>query len=260
VEEASLEHRLAAPETGSPTRSTLIARRSALTAGLIVFFALGYYAIGLSVDPDRARTLATPLDAAVPFAAASIYVYAWTYTALLFPLFAVRCPRLFDRVALAYAIVIALALPCFLLFPVTAVPLRAATSTLDPTRFAEWGVLLNYHLDPPFNLFPSIHMAIVTVAVGSAWKARREYGVLAACAAAAIAVSICTVKQHYVLDAVAGLALGLGAWAAAVRPYRATPEDEPVAFGWRGPGLYLLLHGSVYAALYGVFRTGWTPG
>lgn len=237
----------------------MFARRCTLTAGLIALFLLGYYAIALSLDAERAHTLATPLDDAIPFIAASIYVYAWTYTALLFPLFTVRCPRLFDRVALAYAIVIAAALPCYLFFPVTALSLREATSALDPTRFDEWGVLLNYRLDPPLNLFPSVHMAIVTVAVGAAWRARRRYGVVATCAASAIAVSICTVKQHYVLDALAGLGLGLVAYSMAIRPYRAADADGPIAYGWHGPALYLALHSSVYLALYGVFRSGWTP-
>jgi membrane-associated phospholipid phosphatase len=102
-------------------------------------------------------------------------------------------------------------------------------------------------------------MAIVTVAVGAVWKARRRYGVVAACAASAIAVSICTVKQHYVLDALAGLGLGLVAYSMAIRPHRAADADGPVAYGWRGPAIYLALHSSVYLALYGVFRSGWSP-
>ena len=231
-----------------------------LTAGVTASFLLGYYSIGLSIDVSLARSLAMPIDDRIPFVAASIYVYAWTYTAMLFPLFVVRSPRLFDRTALAYCLVIAVALPFFAWFPVSAASLREPVAALDPSRFHDWGVLLNYHLDPPVNLFPSVHLAIVTVAAGAAWKARRLYGAVATAFVAAIAVSVCTVKQHFAVDALAGLALGLVAYALLLHPYRPQPGDGPVAFGWRGPALYLAFHGSVYAALYLVFRSGWLPG
>jgi membrane-associated phospholipid phosphatase len=253
------------PERPAEDRETSAARlvqdlrrRAALTLALGAFFVVGYYTVAFLVDAEDSRSLATPLDEAIPFIASSIYVYAWTYTALLSPLFTVRCPRLFDRVALAYALVIAAALPCFLLFPVSAVSLRAPINALDPSRFSEWGVLLNYTLDPPTNLFPSIHMAIVTVAVAATWRARRAYGLAGLCLAVAIGVSICTVKQHYVLDGVAGVALGLLAYRLAMRSY-ATRDGEEAAFGWRGPALYLAFHTSIYAALFGVFRSGWLP-
>lgn len=244
----------------SPSWRDKAARRALQAASLGALFVLGYFGIGLSVDPERARALATPLDGAIPFVRNSIFLYAWTYTALFFPLFSIRCPRLFDRVALSYAIVLAVALPCFAAFPVTAVGLRAPVSILDPSRFADWGVLLNYALDPPTNLFPSLHLAIVTVAAGALWKARRGYGLIACGFAAAIAIAVCTVKQHFVLDAVAGLALGLGAYALAIRPYRRDPNDPPPAYGWRGPVLYLAFHGSLYAIAYLAFRAGVPPG
>jgi len=64
---------------------------------LLIVWASGYYAIALTIDPRAARSLGTALDAAIPFIPATVYLYSWVYTAMLYPLFTVRCIRLFRR-------------------------------------------------------------------------------------------------------------------------------------------------------------------
>ena len=41
--------------------------RILLSAGLVALFAAGYFCVGLTVDPARARELMTGLDAWLPF-------------------------------------------------------------------------------------------------------------------------------------------------------------------------------------------------
>ena len=231
--------------------------RLALIAVLFLYTFGGYYAIGLSADASAAHTLRTPLDDAIPFIPVTIYLYSWVYTAMLYPAFTVRCPGLFRRVSVAYAVVISVSLVTFATFPVTSLGFRPELSQLPDTRFHEWGVRLNFMLDPPFNLFPSLHMAIGTLAVLAAAKARRRYGVVAALVIAGVAVAVCTVKQHYVADAVAGIALGLVAYALVLRPFevRHRPPSE-IAYGWAGPASYLGFHALVMLGLYALFRAG----
>jgi len=69
----------------------------ALVMLLLIVWASGYYAIALTIDPRAARSLGTALDAAIPFIPATVYLYSWVYTAMLYPLFTVRCIRLFRR-------------------------------------------------------------------------------------------------------------------------------------------------------------------
>lgn len=227
---------------------------------LLLLWVVGYYAIALTTDPRMARSLGTPLDAAIPFVPVTIYLYSWVYTAMLYPLFTVRSIRLFRRVALAYALVIAVSLLSFRLFPVTSLGFRPDPRWLQDHNFHEWGVRLNFFLDPPFNLFPSLHLSIATLVALTAWKARRAYGVLAVLLASGIALAVLTLKQHYLADAVAGIALGSAIYAVLVRPVRVgNPQMGEVAYGWRGPGGYLGFHLLVLFALYILYRAGVRP-
>lgn len=229
-----------------------------VTSILFAYCFGGYYAVGLTFDPSRAATLHTALDDAIPFNSWFMWAYEAVYTALLFPLFTVRCQRLFRRTALAYLLVIGGCLATWVVYPVSAVSLRADVRLLDPTVFHEWGLLTNYALDPPLNCFPSLHLAIATLAGLVAWRARRLYGVFGLSGAALVAVAICAVKQHYVLDGVAGALLAAGVWAAVVRGY--DPGDAPpeqVAYSWRGPAAYVAVHLGVLLALLVLFALGW---
>jgi membrane-associated phospholipid phosphatase len=232
-----------------------------LIAGLTALANVGYFGVGLLSDPARARTLRTPLDDAIPFVPSHMWLYTWVYTAMLYPGFVVRCPFLFRRVVLAYAVVLATCLAVWMVLPVTAIGLRADLSAVPPYgSFHEWGMWINYTLDPPLNLFPSLHVAAAFLACLCAWRAREKAGWAALPAVVGITVSVCTVKQHYVVDAVAGAALGVVAWLAIVRPARTgTRGPAELAYGWSGPLLYLLFHSSVYLALFVGYKAGWSP-
>lgn len=237
------------------------AEKLGLALALLVTWLVGYFATAARIDPARAITLRTTLDDVIPFVPQSIYVYGAIYTAMLLPLFTVRCRELFRRVVGGYAFVIGVSLVAFNTMPVTSLGLRpdaTALSALGPGRFDIWGVKLCYALDPPLNLFPSLHLGSVTLVALAAGTARRAYGIGGLVVASAVAISICTVKQHWVVDGVAGLVLGVAAWALFVRPY-ATPRAPGVAYGASGPACYALLHAAAMAGLYGLFRAGVTP-
>jgi membrane-associated phospholipid phosphatase len=181
--------------------------RAALTAAACAFFTAGYFGVGLNVDPPRARSLGTAVDLRIPFIASSVWVYLSLFPTSLLPLFVVRCPRLFRRTIAAYVLAIAASLAVFAVFPVTSAGLRADPAALDATRFAPWAVALLYRLDPPYNLFPSLHLSIAILAALSAWKASRPLGTAAFAGVAPIGASICTVKQHFIVDGAGGVAL-----------------------------------------------------
>lgn len=218
-------------------------------------YVVGYFAVGWATDPAAAHSLATPLDARIPFVPETIFLYVWVYSGATFPLFSVRSRALFRRVGLGYAAVIAVSLAAFVAYPVDSSELRPELVTLDASRFPEWGVRLLYRLDPPVNLFPSMHIAIATLAALSAWKARPVYGAITFPWLLAVVVSVCTVKQHFAVDGVAGFALAVGVFAAIIRPVR-RDSSEASAYGWGGPLLYLVCHCAFYAAAYAAYRAG----
>lgn len=180
----------------------------------------------------------------------TIYVYLAVFPASLAPLFFVRSRRLYRRIVGAYAAAIVLSLVVFAAWPVTSTALRADLSGLDATSFTTWCLRTVYVLDPPVNLFPSLHLSIAGLAAAGLWKARRTYGLIALVLVGAIGISICTVKQHFILDGAGGLALAAALHAAVIRPFRPEPAEGPPAYSWTGPILYLVFQGLVYLGLY----------
>lgn len=252
-----------APGADGPAPPPIAARPREKLLLVLVLFVLtfaGYYAIGLTASAVTARTLRTPLDDAIPLVPACMWLYVWVYTAMVYPCFVVRCPFLFRRAVLGYAVVVVVSLLTWLAFPVTSNGLRADVASIDISTFPGWGLKVNYTLDPPFNCFPSLHMSIATLAALSAGRARALWGLVAVPPALGIAVAIVTVKQHWILDGVAGALLGAAAYALVVRPARVEgrPADE-LAYGWNGPAIYMVFHCSLYAALYAAYLAGWTP-
>lgn len=233
-------------------------RRLGIAVVLLTYAFGGYFWIGYTTDPASATGLATPLDAFVPFVPDSIWVYAAVYPLIALPIFVVDSPALFRRTALAYALIVTICLACFRLFPVSGAGLRPSLDGVQASAFVLWGLHLNYALDPPVNLFPSLHLAGATIAALVAGRARRAFGVVGAVAVAVVSVAVCTVKQHFLVDAVAGILLAGAVHVALVRPFELPPGER----AGRGPaslaafGAFL---GAVYLALYAAFRAGFTP-
>ena len=229
-----------------------LAERVVLTVSLIVFFIAGSFGIGLSRTPDQARELKILLDDKIPFIARSVWIYLLIFPSALIPLFVVRCQRLFRRTAVAYAAAISFSLICFAVFPVTSARLRVDQAALDLTGASDWAVATLYSIDPPYNLFPSLHLAIAVLAAFAAWKAARIYGAAVFVTLVFIGVSVCTVKQHVVLDALAGIGLGAFAGGLVLGPYRPDAGVEP-AYSWRGPLLYVVFLVLVYTGFYLIY-------
>jgi hypothetical protein len=232
--------------------------RAALTGAVLAFFLVGYFAIGWLSDPARARSLALPLDARVPFVLGTVIVY-WSVLPMgLLPIFVVRDPGLFRRVALAYALAIGASFACFLTFPVTALGFRPDGAAYAGQGFAGWLLRLLHFLDPPMNLFPSLHLALSTLAALAALRVRASFGTAALAWAACILVSVCTTKQHYALDAAAGVALAGSAHLGLVARAAQELPGEP-SFGARGVALFAALVALFYGALYGAYLVGLAP-
>lgn len=229
--------------------------RTLIVLAVFSFYVAGYFLIGWNTSTARARSLGTSLDRSIPFVPEAIFLYASMYTAMIYPLFVVRSRALFRRVALAYALTISISFALFLVYPVSGVELRRAAGPLDASRFASWGISVLYALDPPFNLFPSIHLSIATLAALAAWKARPVYGAISAPWLALIAASVSLVKQHYLVDVAAGVALAVAVHVVVIRPLRLV-EPSRSGYGWIGPLAYLLFNAAFFAAAYVLFRAG----
>jgi membrane-associated phospholipid phosphatase len=226
--------------------------RIAATALLVGVYVAVYFAAGLR--PVAGASLGIPLDHWIPFHAAAVYVYASAYPMVLGPLFLVRDPDLFRRTWLGYALCIGVCGVFFVAWPVGSAAIRVDPSSIAPGTFSIWGVHLLYALDPPRNCFPSLHLALAATGALAVARASRAAGAIAVAWLAALAVSVLVVKQHYVVDAAAGIALGFTAQRLFVRGWR--PSGADPSTGVRG-GLALgAFVAAVFAAAYMAYAAG----
>jgi membrane-associated phospholipid phosphatase len=149
--------------------------------------------------------LVTPLDSAIPVVAETVWLYVSWYPAPLLLLCLER--HHFRRGATAVLLAFLFCVVGFIALPVSIDrPAIGSSDGLSPRALQAL-----YALDPPVNLFPSFHAAVAAVmAAARSWFTRLQ-GPLALWMSA-ICLSCVTTKQHYVLDVVAGIVVGLVAY------------------------------------------------
>jgi membrane-associated phospholipid phosphatase len=229
-------------------------RRALLT--LIAVGVFGLYILTNQLMMGRpAPTLETPLDRAIPLWVPAEWVYFSVYLFLFLPVVQVRHPRVFERCAYAFYALNLCSLAIFWTFPV-----RCDRPTFAIDSMVSWGLALNYFCDPPYNNFPSLHVANAVFAALVALALDPPFGAFALVLAGLISVSTLLVKEHYIADVVAGLFFGWAAFRLIVAPVvpAGAPREE-VTF----PRPLLLVLPGIYAAvLLGLafaYHAGWQP-
>jgi hypothetical protein len=174
-----------------------------------------YNVIG-RLDIERSKTLLmTPPDRAIPL----VPWTAWLYEPFYVGIFAIATigissRRLFHR-----------ALACIVGNQIVASVLHLAIQaeyprpTLpDPAPDLSTAFLaFVYRIDPPANVFPSLHVAHTFVVAFILLRDRPALGRLAVAMAVVLALSTLTTKQHFIADLVAGFAMALVGRALALR-------------------------------------------
>ena len=184
------------------------------------------------------------LDRALPLIPFWALVYGALYLFLIvLPVFVVRQDEQIRRTVYAWLLVWISAYVVFYLYP---------TEAPRPERvvgegFAVWGLRALYSSDPPYNCFPSIHVAHSFVSALTCYRVHRGVGLFAAGSAALVALSTLLTKQHYVLDAIAGIGLAFVAYVVFVRGYRR--EQVPEVDRRIAPALALCVGGLVALGL-----------
>lgn len=185
-------------------------RPSALVCcGLLLFayavFCVTYLPINAFTEGRVTHTLFLPGEAAIPLVPTFEFAYALGY---VLPLAVVwRRPTLgrLARLVRAFAFTLTGAYTTYLVFPV-----RLDRPALSGHSLATRMLALEYR-DKPYNHLPSLHVALaVLVALGCADDRRFRSWLIPA--TAVMAVSTIFVKQHYIVDVLAGVLLALASW------------------------------------------------
>lgn len=190
-----------------------------------------YVFIAQDVSGGAVHAPLTALDRRIPLVPGWALVYGPLYLFLiLFPLFVIREQGHIRRTVLAYLTVWIAAYVCFFLYP-TIAPRPAA---IEGEGFAVWGLRALYEADPPYNCFPSLHVAHSFVSALACYRLQRGVGLASIMGAALVAVSTLFTKQHYVADVLAGVLLAFVAYALflARYPIERTPALDRRAAPW----------------------------
>ncbi|MDP3938022.1 MAG: phosphatase PAP2 family protein [Deltaproteobacteria bacterium] len=181
--------------------------KAALILGVTGFFLLGYLAIALHTAGGNAHSLATPLDAALPYVPEAWPLYHAVYLLLFIPTRLYSRPPEMRRGAAANIACMTAAYAVFLLYPVGDASLLNSAGLTEATASAGGNFAMLFD-DRGMNCFPSLHVALATIAAFCCARADRRLGMFAWTLTGLIAVSSLLLKRHYIVDLPAGFALG----------------------------------------------------
>jgi len=178
-----------------------------ITLLLVAYFVFGYIPIA---DLNEARgiyhTLGFSWEEEIPFLAPFILGYSLVYGSVFVIYWVIPNWTVFKKMAWAFFLVTTLHYLFFVLYPVKMVWRPEITT---PTNVFEWIARFIFSLDNTYNCFPSLHVAYPTLAAFLSWRFAPRMRYLFLLMVVITAISVVLVKQHYVLDALAGMAAAI---------------------------------------------------
>jgi len=201
-----------APESSAPTIATPaykwpIAGAMALVQSA-VYFGIGHLHLNRSTELLRTR-----LDDLIPFWPWTTWCYLPFYAGV-FIIAAAGFKRraLFNRAVLAVMVVMAVGALGHIF--IRAEYPRPVLHPPYPGISAAFMAAVQ-NIDPPGNVFPSLHVAHTTMLALLLIKDRPRLGLVTLVMATALALSTLTTKQHFIADVISGYALAFfGRWLA----------------------------------------------
>jgi membrane-associated phospholipid phosphatase len=180
-------------------------RAAAIAAGYVAFCIL-YLSAGYLPVRDPVELAPGWLDRAVPFVPRSIWIYLSQFPLVFLALWGGADDEARSHAFYAMLLATGLAFGAFVLYPTTGP--RPGEGLGGATGVAYRAL---YRIDVATNWFPSLHVALASLAAAR-WQVRGR-GVLLAAAgwASLVSLSTLTTKQHYVVDVLGGLGV---AWLA----------------------------------------------
>ncbi len=170
---------------------------------------VGYRLLGVPVRPPIDPWI-TDVDRAIPYVPETVWLYLPGYAlCLLLAAWTLDTTRKLRAAAISFAATLALAAPVFVLFPVACA--RPPASHISGLT----GALLRFieTIDTTYNTFPSLHIAMATLAAWIVSQSHPRMGWVCWTLAFGVWGSVLSLKQHWVIDVVGGWALATaGAW------------------------------------------------
>jgi membrane-associated phospholipid phosphatase len=179
-------------------------KKSALILGVTGYWMAGYFATNQLLTTRTYYTLSTVIDEAIPFKPGWLYIYLAIWIVIFSPLAVIKNYQQLKRTVTGYAFLFSVSFLMFILFPVKMARPEPAGSGLTL-----WGMSTLYQIDGAGNCFPSIHVAAILFGTLTSLRLNRPFGIFLLIWAFLISLSALFIKQHYLVDILAGLILAL---------------------------------------------------
>jgi membrane-associated phospholipid phosphatase len=194
-----------APVLATPAYKWTLGLALALLQSL-VYFGIGHLHLDRSTEILRTR-----LDDAIPFWPWTAWCYLPFYAGVfIIAIIGIKRRALFNRALVSVMIVMTIGAVGHILIgaeyprPIIHPPYPDISSAF---------LAAVQRIDPPGNVFPSLHVAHTTMLALILIKDRPRLGRVALAMATALALSTLTTKQHFIADVVSGYALAFfGRW------------------------------------------------
>jgi len=201
--EETLAPRTAAADPDGPLASATYRWSVGLALALLqsaVYFGIGHAHLTRSTELLRTR-----LDDAIPFWPWTAWCYLPFYAGtFLIAIGGFRHKRLFNRTALAVVGVMCLGALGHL-FVGAEYPRPVLFPPYPDVSYAFMAWV--QHIDPPGNVFPSLHVAHTSMLAFLLLRDRPRLGLVALAMATLLALSTLTTKQHFIADVIGGYTL-----------------------------------------------------
>lgn len=169
---------------------------------LYMLFIFLYLSVSAYNEGRPFYNLAISIDYKIPFIPHFVWTYILYYIVVLLPVMAVEDIVEFRRMALAYLMMYFIGFTTYILFPV-----KMVRPELTGTGYSVWMLKKIFNADNGYNVFPSMHVANAFLAAFFSYRFKKLYGVFVYLIAFLITISTLFVKQHYIVDLFAGIAL-----------------------------------------------------
>jgi membrane-associated phospholipid phosphatase len=223
-EPAVRSHRHAIPEAGATTHPAA-ERRFFIIAGLVVYaiWLIAYEAVGQYVATLPTIDLTSAYDRVIPRLPGFVWAYVFCYIFPFLPLAVTRDWHRFNRGLVAIVLANLTAFLVYVAYPV-AVPREPLGHTISD-RLLAFIYLIDFK--PAVTALPSLHVTFAwLVHFMCRRQSLRRWGeAVTFVVAAMITLSTLFVKQHVIVDVVAGLALSGASWMVGGRFYRRITAD-----------------------------------
>jgi len=190
-------------------RALPLAERLSVGLGLLVIFAILFLGVNewsAQRVSDGARSFYPEIaaDAHIPFVPMLVFGYALYYGWILLPVLLLRTRGHFYQVMIGFILI---QLPSILVFLVY--PSQMTRPVVGGDDIASQLVRFLYRIDPGFNLLPSLHVGHSVLVALFFYTFRPKAFPWVALGTLLIVLSTVLIKQHVVLDVLAGAALAV---------------------------------------------------